>query len=142
MSKTPRPKRKKSVPRASIARPYNGGQWSTSRFFGFLRSSLRRSSSRWGPVYQAFAEAETGKKINKASGRLAMHYRCACCAGEFPRKNVAADHIIPAGSLTCFEDLPAFAQRLFVEKEGFQVLCDDCHQIKTNQERDEKKTRA
>lgn len=62
-----------------------------------------------------------------------MHYRCAKCGGDFPRKEVEIDHIVECGSLRSFDDLPGFVQRLFVEKEGFAILCkENCHHRKTH----------
>lgn len=125
--------KKRPVPRAGLERPFNNSTWTSARFWSFVRSSLRRSSSRWGPAFAALKEAETGKKTNASSGRLAMHYRCAECGGEFPRKEVEIDHIVSCGSLRCYDDLPGFVQRLFPEKEGFAILCKaTCHNKKTH----------
>ena len=122
-----------SARRKDIARPFCGGAWTTARFFGFIRSALRNASSRWAPAQACLKNAEVGKRINRKSGRLAMHYRCAGCQAELPRKAVQIDHINEAGSLKNFDDLPGFAQRLFVEEEGFQILCiERCHHRKTH----------
>ena len=50
-------------------------------------------------------------------------------------KDISVDHIIPCGSLTCADDLPAFVEKMFCEVEGLQVLCGDCHSKKTANER-------
>lgn len=110
-----------------------GGQWTEARFFSFIRSALRRSSSRWAPAFACLRAAETGKKVNEKTGRIAMHYRCSECGNELPRKEVAIDHIVEAGTLRSFDDLPGFAERLFCEADGFQILCVPCHAIKTNE---------
>lgn len=128
--------RKRPVPRAGLVRPHAGGQWTSARFFGFIRSSLRNASSRWSPALACLKEAEVGKRVNGRSGRIAMHYRCAGCGAELPRKLVQIDHIIEAGSLRCFEDLPEFTRRLFCEKEGYAVLCIPCHLSKTRSARE------
>lgn len=121
--------------RADIARPFCSGQWTNARFFQFIRTALRRASSRWQPAYACLKKAETTKLINKKTGRLAMHYQCALCCGEFPRKEVNIDHIVPAGSLSSFDDLPGFAQRLFCEIDGFRVLCIECHAEVTKEQK-------
>jgi len=46
------------------------------------------------------------------------------------------DHVRPAGALRSFDDLPGFVARLFCEKEGLQVLCNECHLKKSNLERE------
>jgi hypothetical protein len=52
---------------------------------------------------------------------------------------VAVDHIIPCGALSCANDLPGFVERLFIEVDGLQILCDICHNKKTQAERKSKK---
>lgn len=133
MSAKKRTAKKKPVPRAGLDRPYCGGQWTNARFFGFIRSSLRNASSRWAPAQACLKASEVGKRVNRRSGRIAMHYKCAGCGDELPRKEVQIDHIIEAGTLRSFEDLPEFTRRLFCERSGFQVLCSaKCHHTKTH----------
>ena len=51
-------------------------------------------------------------------------------------KEISVDHIVPAGSLKTYDDLPGFVERLFCEEDNLQILCkDNCHQAKTNKER-------
>ncbi len=118
-----------------VEKTRNSGQWTEARYTSFIKSALRKA--RWPVKYEVINQAEVGKKINKASGRIAMHYECACCKGHFPRKQVAADHIDPVvDPAKGFEDWNTFIDRLFIELKGFQVLCKDCHQLKTNKEKD------
>jgi hypothetical protein len=56
----------------------------------------------------------------------------------FPDKKINVDHKIPAGSLRSGADLEGFIERLFVEVEGLQVLCINCHDKKTAKERENK----
>lgn len=66
-----------------------------------------------------------------------MHYQCSSCLCDFPRKEVQVDHIVEAGSLRSFDDLPGFVERLFVEQEGLTVLCLGCHNIKTHNKKEQ-----
>jgi hypothetical protein len=50
-------------------------------------------------------------------------------------KEVAVDHIVPAGQLRSFDDLPKFVEILFCEADNLQVLCHACHGRKTLNER-------
>ena len=100
------------------------GQWTEARFFGFIRSSLRAASSRWIPRIEAKKAARTGRN----------QYTCACCGETFGNKDVELNHIIPVGSLKTFEDLSGFAERLFCEQDGFEVLCKPCHLKKTKED--------
>ena len=124
------PKRKaKTTPtKTRVERTRNGGQWTESRFFGFLRSTLRGAVFKWGPKQEA-------KKLAKVAYNT---YQCAACDGWFGTKEVEVDHIVPAGTLTSFDDLPGFTERLFCEVQRFQVLCKDCHYHKTQAEKDER----
>ena len=111
-----------------VERTRNGGQWTEARFFGFIRSSLRSAFQKWGPKHEAKKQAKVAYNT----------YVCAHCTKWFGSSQVEVDHIEPAGSLKSFEDLPGFVERMFCEATGFQVLCKDCHQTKTNAERKNK----
>lgn len=107
--------------------------WSEAVFWQFIRSGLRSKSSRWPPKYECLADARRdSQSLNK---RLKYEYQCNKCKGWFKQADVAVDHIVPVGTLKSYEDLPGFVERLYCSKEGYQVLCDGCHTIKTNEER-------
>ena len=107
--------------------------WTESKFFSFIRSALRRAFTKYPNKYKALNAARRVKK--HAKGRQKWEYRCASCTRFYAGKSVQVDHIIPAGSLRSFSDLPDFCSRLFCSVEGLQVLCHRCHTVKTNTER-------
>lgn len=123
--------------------------WTTARFFGFIRSGLREKFNRYPPKYETLKAACTleptldddGNHLRfqsgKKAGQLKYHnrYLCASCHQTFPQKEVQVDHITPAGTLKCFDDLPAFVERLFCGPDGLQVMCKECHHIKTQEEK-------
>lgn len=113
----------------------NGGNWTEARFHSFIKSALRSASSRWPPKYESLKKAFVDKRINKKTGRLSKHFKCAMCKGIFPTSAVQVDHIDPVIPLTGFSSWDDVIERIFCEKEGFQVLCLSCHKIKTQQER-------
>ena len=119
------------MPRRKIERNRNGGKWTEARYFGFIRSALRAAFRKWGPKHDAKQAAKVGYNT----------YVCAHCDGWYGASQVEVDHIVPAGSLKTFDDLAGFTERLFCEADGFQVLCKDCHQVKTNAEKDERKAK-
>lgn len=121
-----------------VERTRAGGLWTEARFFSFLRSALRKASSRWPVKYHVKDQARRNKPKGKA-GRHKFEYQCAYCTKWYAEKDIAIDHIVPAGSLKSFQDLPEFAERLFCEADGLQVLCSKCHAVKTNSEREERK---
>lgn len=126
---------KKRAPRTP---PFpNYPTWSTSRFFGFLRSALRSAYNRWPPKFQVLANAR--RPYEGTDKRTKWEFKCQVCGKWHKSSDVSVDHIVPAGSLNTFDDLAGFCQRLFCSEDGLQVLCKSCHQVKTNEERSNKK---
>ena len=119
----------------------NGEQWTEARFRSFIRSQLRAATMRWGPI------AECLKSARVTRGE----YLCAGCRETVPAsikvggrrtKNVHVDHILPIVDpdvgFTSYDDL---IERMFVESDNLQVLCTECHTIKTNDEKARAKAR-
>lgn len=115
---------------------YNGGAWTLARFNSFIKSALRSASIRWPPKYQCLKNAATSKKINSKTGRMAQHFKCNSCKKEFPAKDVQVDHIIPiidpVVGFTTWDDV---ISRMFCEIDNLQVLCTQCHTLKTTAEK-------
>ena len=114
-------------------KPHNDGEWTQARFRSFVMSALRKA--RWPCKYKAIKGAYKGDGINPATGRKCKLHECEHCKELFPAKDVQADHIEPIVPLTGFETWDQTIERLFCEIDGFQVLCKDCHKIKTDKER-------
>jgi 5-methylcytosine-specific restriction endonuclease McrA len=96
---------------------------------------------RWGPI------AECLKSARVTRGE----YFCAGCRQTVPAsikvggrrtKNVHVDHILPIidpdVGFTTYDDL---IERMFCESDNLQVLCTECHDIKTNDEKARAKAR-
>ena len=101
------------------------GTWSECRFWGFLRSGLRKMSQRWKPIYTALHRQR--RKSQSDNPRLKWEFCCEQCLKWYPRKEVAVDHIEDCGSLKSFDDVAGFMERLFCEADKLRVLCKDCH---------------
>jgi 5-methylcytosine-specific restriction endonuclease McrA len=112
-------------------RTWAGKTWTKARYFQFIRSALRQAFQRY-PVKQKVKNANRTAVTGKRHKWL---YTCAECAEEFMDKEVQVYHIIPAGSLNDFDDLPSFVKRLYCEPEDMQILCKPCHAVKTAAER-------
>lgn len=124
-------------------REYNGGEWTQAKFNAFIKGSLRAASRRWPAKYKTLNAACVGSKVNIKTGRIAKHYRCAICLGEFPAKDVQVDHIVPiidpSTGMTTWDSV---IDNMFCEADNLQVLCTDpCHKEKTKAERLTKKER-
>lgn len=102
----------------------------------FLVNALRRASYRWPGRYGAQKKAHVGRN----------QYVCAMCGPDvlYTRKEVQLDHIVPVvDPQKGWEDLDVFAERMFVDEDGFQVICSRHHDEKTKNETVvRKKTRA
>jgi len=106
-------------------------QWTTARYFQFLRSALRKLWLRWPPRSEALRAA----RKTVAGKRHKYEYLCAQCRKWYMQKEVEVDHIVPAGSLNSHDDLKGFVSRLLVSIKGLRVLCRPCHQEITNKEK-------
>jgi len=123
--------RKTSKPR--VAKTRNAGTMTESAFWSFIRSALRQKSRWWKPITQCKLQAKRPYKgVNK---RQKFEYQCAQCLKWHADKHINVDHIVPAGSLNCANDLPGFVERLFCEIDNLQVLCESCHNVKTQTEK-------
>jgi len=122
--------KKKSASRRTVPRTRAGGEWTEAEFWAFIRSGLREKSRRWPPLVRQVFDA-VRRKNQSENRRLKWEYQCRRCEGWFPRNQVEADHIVACGSLRSFPDLQGFAERMFVEVDGLQVLGGDCHAWKT-----------
>lgn len=129
-------KRKKAAKpkRVKVAKTRNAGTMTESAFWSFIRSGLRQKSRWWKPITQCkLAARRPYKGPNK---RQKFEYQCNVCSNWFPEKKVNIDHVIPAGSLKCAQDLPGFVERLFCEIDNLQCICEKCHNVKTQNEKD------
>lgn len=132
--------RKKTVrkPRANAApKTRNNGTLTESAFWSFIRSGLRQKSRWWKPITQCKLNAK--RPYKGPNKRQKFEYQCNVCKKWFQEKLINVDHIHPAGSLNCANDLPGFVERLFCETDNLQVLCSGCHNIKTQKEKTCKK---
>ena len=113
-----------------IEHPYCNNEWSKSRFESFIKSALRSASNRWAPKYKT-----------KQNARIARNtYVCSQCQKKVGNRGIKIDHINPVVSVeTGFVNWDTYIARLFVELDGFQALCKDCHDKKTSAENKQRK---
>lgn len=111
--------------------------WTEGRKKSFIVSTLRQGSRRWPPKYETLNEAKTEKKVNKKTGRVAQHFRCAGCLQEYPAKEMQVDHIEPVvDPTTGFTTWDSYIDRMFCDKDNLQALCKNCHHEKTKLEKE------
>ena len=129
-------RKKRTTRKPKVERTRNNGTMTESMFWSFIRSGLRQKSRWWKPITQCKLNA---KRVYKGPlKRQKFEYQCNSCKNWFPEKKINVDHIHPAGSLNCANDLPGFVERLFCEVDNLQVLCEKCHDVKTKLEKNGK----
>ena len=123
----------------------NGNTWTQARFNSFIKSALRGASGRWGPIWAAKKAARRGYGVYECSGFLRKpHQVTATLPPEEGKKrrinNAVVDHINPIVPTDVgFTTWDAVIERMFVELDGLQVLCHECHKLKTDSEKQERK---
>lgn len=97
----------------------------------FIIATLRKASYRWIPRNKALQNAKIGRN----------QYKCAHCPEDkiYTRKEVQLDHINPVVPLEGFDSWDGFIDRLFCPESGFRVLCESCHKIVTDADREVRK---
>lgn len=125
--------KKKTTKKKIADKPRCDGTMTEPAFWSFIRSALRNKSRWWKPI--TTCKQKSKRAYKGPNRRQKFEYQCNECKEWFAEKNIQVDHKIPAGSLNCAQDLPGFVERLFVEVDGLQVLCFQCHNIKTQKEK-------
>lgn len=96
----------------------------------FLIPVIRRASYKWPARNEALKEARIERGL----------YKCNSCGGIFKKKFIQIDHINPVISVEKgFNTWDEYLERMFCSKEGFQIICVDCHDIKTAKEKEMRK---
>jgi hypothetical protein len=109
--------------------------WTEGRLRTFITSTLRGGFRKYPPKYETLKAASVGKKVNAKTNRMAEHFTCNMCKGEFPAKEVQVDHVDGViCPYTGFVDWNTYVDRLFCSDDNLQVLCTDCHDEKTRGE--------
>jgi 5-methylcytosine-specific restriction endonuclease McrA len=120
-----------------VAKPFVMRPW--------MISQLRRNFRKYPAYYNTLNSAKTTYYVNSLAGKpmKRVKFTCNVCKGtEFKSGEVAVDHVIPVSDpLVGFPLLPdgsddwnTFIKRLYCDASNLQVICKDCHDIKSNTE--------
>lgn len=104
-----------------------------------IRGALRKAQQR-SEYYKAFLDSQRivrphYNKDGSRSKRDRVFYRCNSCQNEFSLKDIQIDHIDPIGSLKSIYEVQKFIERLYCPYDNLQIICKDCHKVKTKFER-------
>ena len=105
-----------------------------------IRGALRRQFSRSPIVREVLMKVRREiPKFNKNGSRAkkdAVQYCCNVCGQWVGSTSVTVDHITPVIDVQAgFVDWNQFVDRLFCGPQNLQVICDTCHNSKTQGER-------
>jgi hypothetical protein len=95
-----------------------------------ITSALRRAWRFYPERLQAISDSKVDSK----------HVICAHCQNLVNIKLAKCDHIEPVIPPEGTGSWDVKIERLFCPKRGYQILCENCHDEKTKEERDAKKT--
>ena len=124
------------------SKPFNGGQWTAARFHSFVKGALRAAARRWPPKHQVKKDANRGRGKYLCNGYQRRNHivPVSLGSGSSRANNVFVDHVIPVvDPIEGFTTWDEVVTRMFVEADGLQILCKDCHDIKTKDERKSRK---
>ena len=111
--------------------------WKTqSDFYSYIRGGLRKAVWSRHPVKIEYLKSVRFKAPIGVNGKEVWAFKCEIC-GKLCRQNeIEVDHIVPAGSLKCEDDLQQFISRLsFVDFDDLRVLDKECHRCVSYAER-------
>tara|TARA_R110000868_G_scaffold179968_3_gene420432 strand:+ start:425 stop:871 length:447 start_codon:yes stop_codon:yes gene_type:complete len=140
-------KKKKAIETKKVVKPkknalpkeYNLNTWTKAKYFGTIRSCLRRAFRYYKPMQEALNLASRpyvgSNKLQK------KEFLCAECGNKwYKRADVEIDHIQELGELREYSDIIPFIQRLTTENvSDYQILCKPHHLVKTHAARDKRK---
>ncbi len=110
----------------------------------FIISLLRKSNFSWKPKQATLKSLRTDEKlVNPNTGKPNITCVCESCKKKVFEKEMKVDHIEPIvpvdgwGNKTRFLGINwnEYLERMFVERDGLQGICKECHDDKTKQER-------
>jgi len=118
---------------------YCGGRWTKARFNSFIKSLIRGGTKRWGPISDVKRASSTRRGFYACSGyRTTSHEVPASIKIDGKRvNNVFVDHVVPIiDPVEGFTSWDSVIERMFCEADNLQVLCYECHKLKTQEERE------
>lgn len=119
----------------------NGGKWTEARYNSFIKSALRAASHRWPPKWECLKLARIARGTYTCAGYNCNSHEVPASIklgrGKKRTKNIFVDHISPVGGPD-EGGWDGVIERLYCELDGLQILCKQCHDLKTKDERKKK----
>jgi len=102
----------------------------------------------WKPISEKRKSTRSGRKMEGLRGRAVLEHKCEKCGTGHPSKGIKVDHIEPVVPTEGWGDTTEwlgvnwneYLSRLFVEMDGLQAICYDCHAGKTEKENSDRRS--
>lgn len=121
----------------------NSGNWTEARFTSFVKGILRAGSNKWPPKWEVRRKARQARGIYYCAGFKRKGHPATASIRERGRSkkcnNIFVDHISPIVGRAGFTNWDDFINKLYCEVDNLQVLCKQCHDLKTKSEKEERK---
>jgi 5-methylcytosine-specific restriction endonuclease McrA len=127
-----------------VERTRNNGTWTEARYNSFIKGALRAATQRWGPIHKAKRDARVGYGLYLCAGHGRGKHKVPASLPPLEGKkrrinNAVVDHIKPIiDPKTGFINWDTVISRMFCEVDNLQVLCHECHSLKTQQEKQQR----
>jgi 5-methylcytosine-specific restriction endonuclease McrA len=104
------------------------------KFINLLKKRLREASRYWPEKHKILKNSrqkiqENNAQFKNGQPKFTTKFLCNSCKKLYSALEVEVDHIEEVGSFT--GDWNEYIDRLFCPMENLQVLCKECHKIKT-----------
>lgn len=110
------------------------GQSDEKKMVTMVRGAIRQSWMR-SPTKLAYLLARIEPDMDETT-RTKWKVKCECCNEYFKQADVEVDHIDGCNSFKTVDDFEAyFRSILMVTFDGLQILCKECHAVKTLSEK-------
>ena len=100
-----------------------------------LRQSFIRSKYRAEFMRTKRVETVQYKKNGDVAKRPMVRFQCVECSCMFAGDKINVDHIKKVGSFLDIMDIENFFFRIWCDFDNLQILCIECHTLKTKRER-------
>lgn len=118
------------------------GAWTKAKFNSFVKNNLRAATRKWPPILACRKKAHVARGVYKCAG-CGAHVQPTIIDDTGKRvKNIFVDHIVPiVDPAVGFVSWDSVIERMFCDSSNLQLLCGDCHSIKSREEIDIAKQR-
>ena len=127
----------KKVVKPRVERTRCSGTKTEAGMVSWVLSYMRKMTLRWKPRFDKMNDGRVKKPLGK-NGKEVWANTCEHCKKWFKTSDLDMDHITPIGGMKCLDDAGRWLKNALVETDGYQRLCHECHNIKTQSERSEK----